>query len=259
MSLLTRRALIVGGSAAAAALTSACDPASTPAVATLRRGLQFGEFLSLKAHRLLLYGQPLVREYTEADVSAEFPVNGTGQPAGAAYFRHVISNFASFRLTVDGLVKKPLSLTLDEVKAMPPRAQITMHSCDEGWSAIGKWTGVQVASLLQAAELMPESRYVVFHCMDRMVMRQPDQGGFYYESIDLFDALHPQTILAYGMNGKALPVSHGAPLRLRVERQIGYKNAKYVHRVEAVDRLTPIAGGRGGFWEDRGYQWYAGL
>jgi DMSO/TMAO reductase YedYZ molybdopterin-dependent catalytic subunit len=258
MSRITRRALIAGGSAAAAALTSACDPVPAPHAQALRRVLGFGEFLSLPAQRLLLAGQPLVREYAEADISAEFPVNGTERPAGASYFRQVMSNFADFRLTVDGLVKKPLSLTLDEVKAMPSRTQITLHSCDEGWSAIGKWTGVPLGALLRAAEPMPDARYIVFHCMDRMV-RGPENTSFYYESIDLFDALHPQTILAYGMNGKALPVIHGAPLRLRVERQIGYKSAKYVHRVEAAARLNHIAGGRGGFWEDRGYQWYAGL
>ena len=103
----------------------------------------------------------------------------------------------------------------------------------------------------------PKARYIVFHCLDEMV-RTPDRSGFYYESLDLFDALHPQTILAYGMNGRALPVEHGAPLRLRVERQIGYKHAKYVTRIEVVDRLTGIGRGKGGFWEDRGYQWYAG-
>jgi DMSO/TMAO reductase YedYZ molybdopterin-dependent catalytic subunit len=256
MSLITRRALIAGGSVATATLTSACDP--VPDMQSLRGILDVGEFLSLHAQRLLLAGQPLAREYTEAEISEEFPVNGTERPGGTAYFRHVMSNFANFRLTVDGLVKKPLSLTLDEIKAMPSRTQITLHSCDEGWSAIGKWTGVPLSTLLQTAELMPEARYIVFHCMDEMV-RTTDNSGFYYESIDMFDALHPQTILAYGMNDKGLPVAHGAPLRLRVERQIGYKSAKYVNRVEAVDRLNHIAGGRGGFWEDRGYQWYAGL
>ncbi len=256
MSLITRRTLMAGGSVAAAALTAACDP--IPDMQSLRGILDFGEFLSLHAQRLLLAGQPLAREYTEAEISEEFPVNGTERPGGTAYFRHVMSNFANFRLTLDGLVKRPLSLTLDEIKAMPSRTQITLHSCDEGWSAIGKWTGVPLSALLQAAELMPEARYLVFRCMDEMV-RTPDSSGLYYESIDLFDALHPQTILAYGMNGKALPVAHGAPLRLRVERQIGYKSAKYVNRIEAVDRLNHIAGGRGGFWEDRGYQWYAGL
>jgi DMSO/TMAO reductase YedYZ molybdopterin-dependent catalytic subunit len=258
MSLITRRALIAGGAAAAASLTAGCDQVAAPDAQTLNRILDFGEFLSLQAQRLLLAGQPLAREYAEADISAEFPVNGTERPGGAAYFRLVTSNFTSFRLTVDGLVKKPLSLTLDEIKAMPSRTQITLHACDQGWSAIGRWTGVPLSNLLQAAELTPDARYIVFHCMDQLV-RRADSSGFYYESIDLFDALHPQTILAYGMNGKALPVQHGAPLRLRVERQIGYKNAKYVQRIEAVDRLNQINGGRGGFWPDRGYQWYAGL
>ena len=258
MSLITRRSLIAGGSAAAATLLSGCDPASVLNVESLRPLLDFGQFMSLHAQRLLLKGQPLVREFTEADVSPEFPPNGTERPNGMAYFRHMMSNFADFRLTVDGMVNKTLSLTLDEIKAMPSRTQITMHNCDEGWSAIGQWTGVPLADLLQAAGLMPDARYIVFHCMDEMV-RTPDHSGFYYESIDLFDALHPQTILAYGMNGKALPVAHGAPLRLRVERQIGYKHAKYVNRIEAVDRLSQIGGGKGGFWEDRGYQWYAGL
>ena len=255
MSLITRRALIAGGSAAAAALTAACDQVAAPDAQTLRRVLDFGEFLSRRAQRLLLAGQPLAREYAEADISAEFPVNGTERPGGA-YFRLVTSNFASFRLTIDGMVKKPLSLTLDEIKAMPSRIQITLHSCDQGWSAIGKWTGVPLSLLLQAAELTPDARYIVFHCMDQL---ERGPNGFYYESIDLFDALHPQTILAYGMNGKALPVQHGAPLRLRVERQLGYKQAKYVQRIEITDRFSHIAGGRGGYWEDRGYEWYAGI
>jgi len=258
MNLITRRSLIAGGSAAAATLASGCDQISDVNVESLRPILDFGQFLSLHAQRLLLAGQPLVREYEEADMSPDFPPNGTERPNGMAYFRHMISNFADFRLIIDGMVKMPLSLTLDEIKAMPLRTQITMHNCDEGWSAIGQWTGVPLAHLLKTAQLMPEARYIVFHCMDEMV-RTPDNSGFYYESIDLFDAMHPQTILAYGMNGKALPVAHGAPLRLRVERQVGYKHAKYVTRIEATDRLTHIAGGRGGFWEDRGYQWYAGL
>ena len=255
-SLISRRSLIASGSAAAATLVSGCDPIPNPQ--TLRQMFDFGQFLSMRVQRLLLAGQPLVREFTQADISPEFPANGTERPNGMAYFQHMMSNFAGFRLTVDGMVGKPLSLTLDDIKALPSRTQITMHNCDEGWSAIGRWTGVPLAHLLQAAELKPEARYIVFHCMDQMV-RAPDNTGFYYESIDLFDAMHPQTILAYGMNGKALPVAHGAPLRLRVERHVGYKHAKYVNRIEAVDRLSHIAGGKGGFWEDRGYQWYAGL
>src|SRR6266481_5255954 len=245
MSLITRRALIAGGSAAVATLASACDPVSVSDVEWLRPILDFGQLMSMQAQRLLLAGQPLVREFTEADISPEFPPNGTERPNGMAYFRHMISNFADFRLTVDGMVKKPLSLTLDEVKAMPSRTQITMHNCDEGWSAIGQWTGVPLGHLLQTAELMPNARFIVFHCLDELE-RAPNRGGFYYESLDLFDALHPQTILAYGMNGEPLPVRHGAPLRLRVERQVGYKHAKYLTRIEAVERLDRIGKGKGG-------------
>ena len=146
----------------------------------------------------------------------------------------MISQFARWRLTVDGLVENALSLSLDELKAMPARTQITQHNCDEGWTAIGQWTGVPLAHVLREARLKREARSIVFHCLDEMV-RTPDRSGFYYESIDLFDAFHPQTILAYEMNGSTLPVRHGAPLRLRVERQVGYKHAKFVTRIEAVE------------------------
>jgi DMSO/TMAO reductase YedYZ molybdopterin-dependent catalytic subunit len=253
--LVTRRSLVEAGSAVAASLVAGCDRISdSPSLQWL---LDFGEFMSLKAQRLLLSAQPLVREYGEADITPDFPPNGTERPNGFEYFQMLLGNFANFHLTVDGMVRQPLSLTLEEIKAMPSRTQITQHNCDEGWTAIGQWTGVPLAHLLRTAGLMPQARYIVFHCLDELV-RTPDRSGFYYESIDLFDALHPQTILAYGMNGKALPVAHGAPLRLRVERQIGYKHAKYVSRVEAIDRLSSIGKGKGGFWEDRGYQWYAG-
>jgi DMSO/TMAO reductase YedYZ molybdopterin-dependent catalytic subunit len=254
-SLVTRRGLIGAGSAAAATLLAGCGRISD--APSLRWFLDFGEFMSLHAQRLLLAAQPLVREYREADISPEFPPNGTERPNGFAYFEMLMSNFSGWRLTIDGMVRKPLSLSLADIKALPSRTQITMHNCDEGWSAIGQWTGVPLAHVLASAELLPQARYVVFHCLDEMV-RTPDRSGFYYESLDLFDALHPQTILAYAMNGRALPVEHGAPLRLRVERQIGYKHAKYVTRIEAVDRLGGIGRGKGGFWEDRGYQWYAG-
>jgi DMSO/TMAO reductase YedYZ molybdopterin-dependent catalytic subunit len=253
--LISRRGLIGAGSAAAASLLAGCDRISD--APSLRWFLDFGEFMSLRVQRLLLAAQPLVREYGEADISPEFPPNGTERPNGFEYFQMLMSNFSNWRLTVDGLVRKPLSLSLADIKALPSRAQITMHNCDEGWSAVGQWTGVPLAHVLATAELLPQARYIVFRCLDEMV-RTPDRSGFYYESLDMFDALHPQTILAYAMNGRALPIEHGAPLRLRVERQIGYKHAKYVTRIEAVDRLGGIGRGKGGFWEDRGYQWYAG-
>ncbi|HEY4405759.1 MAG TPA: molybdopterin-dependent oxidoreductase [Xanthobacteraceae bacterium] len=254
---ITRRGLLRAGSAAGASLLlTGCDGTITQP--SLRGALDFGQWVSLRVQRLLLAGQPLAREFTVADISPDFPLNGTSMPNSLPYFQMMVTQFASFRLTVDGLVRRPLSLSLAEIKALPARTQITLHCCDEGWSAIGQWTGVALSQLLAAAELKPEVRYIVFHCLDELE-RTPDRSGLYYESLDLFDAFHPQTILAYAMNGQPLPVGHGAPLRLRVERQIGYKNAKYVTRIEAVDRLDHIGRGKGGFWEDRGYQWYAGL
>jgi DMSO/TMAO reductase YedYZ molybdopterin-dependent catalytic subunit len=238
--LISRRSLLRAGSVAGASLLlSGCDGVLDSSA--IRGALDFGQLMSQHAQRLL-----------------DFPPNGTSMPGGMAYFQMMVSGFRSWRLTVDGLVRRPLSLSLDEIKALPARTQITLHSCDEGWSAIGQWTGVPVSHLLQACEPMPNVRYIVFHCLDELE-RTRDRSGIYYESLDLFDAFHPQTILAYGMNGGSLPVAHGAPLRLRVERQIGYKNAKYVTRIEAVERLDHIGRGKGGFWEDRGYQWYAGL
>jgi DMSO/TMAO reductase YedYZ molybdopterin-dependent catalytic subunit len=136
------------------------------------------------------------------------------------------------------------------------RTQITRHDCVEGWSAIGKWKGVPLTAVLEAVRPTAAVRYVVFHCADPM---ESDGSSPYYESIDMDDAYHPQTILAYELNDKALPIANGAPIRLRVERQLGYKHAKYVMRIELVDSFEKIAGGKGGYWEDQGYEWYAGI
>ena len=141
---------------------------------------------------------------------------------------------------------------------MPARTQITRHDCVEGWSCIGKWSGVQLAAVLDKVKLKPEARYVVFTCADELE-RTADGTGRYYESVDLEDAYHPQTILAYDMNGQTLTVPHGAPLRVRVERQLGYKMAKYLMRIDAVSELKSLGRGQGGFWPDRGYDWYAGV
>ena len=255
MSHISRRGLLTTAAATAgSALLGGCDGIYDGV--SMQPLLDFGQFLSLKTHRLLLAAQPLVREYTLKDISPDFPPNGTAMPEGFTYFEMMVSQFANWRLKIDGLVNKPLSLSLSltEIKALPARTQVTQHNCDEGWSAIGQWTGVPLAHVLSMAELAPDARYIVFHCLDEM-----SRGAFYYESIDLFDALHPQTILAYGMNDSDLPTRHGAPLRLRVERHVGYKHAKYINRIEAVARLDRIGRGKGGYWEDRGYQWYGGL
>jgi DMSO/TMAO reductase YedYZ molybdopterin-dependent catalytic subunit len=141
------------------------------------------------------------------------------------------------------------------LRALPSRTQITRHDCVEGWSCIGKWTGTPLAALLQRVGVRPEARFVMFHCADTM----EDSADRYYESIGFGDAFDPQTILAYDMNGAPLQVAYGAPLRLRVERQLGYKMAKYVMAIELVESFSHIGRGHGGFWEDRGYEWYAGI
>jgi DMSO/TMAO reductase YedYZ molybdopterin-dependent catalytic subunit len=200
----------------------------------------------------------LAREFEIKDLSPNFKVNGTDRPDSHEYQRLVDSKFVDWQLFVDGGVRTPLKLSLADLKKLPSRTQITRHDCVEGWSAIGQWTGVPLARVLDVAGLAPNARYVVFHCADQYEQAS-DGNGRYYESIDLMDAYHPQTILAYGMNGKDLSVGHGAPLRLRVERQLGYKQAKYVMRVEVVDSFARIGRGHGGFWPDRGYEWYAGV
>jgi len=158
---------------------------------------------------------------------------------------------------------RALSLSVAQIRKLPARTQITRHDCVEGWSAIGQWTGVPLGLLLKAAGISPRARYAVFHCADNLT-GEPAKGGEqspgqYYESIAVVDAFHPQTIIAYALNGRPLDIPHGAPLRLRVERQLGYKMAKYVNRIEITDSFAHIAGGRGGYWEDRGYDWYAGI
>ena len=255
MNDLSRRTALIGAAGAGGLLLTGCDQLSRSR--SFIRVMETAERLNLRSQRLILGPQtPLAREYTAADLSPVFKANGSFNPTGDDYKRLLDTNFAGWRLKLDGLVAHPLSLSLAELRALPARSQITRHDCVEGWSAIGGWTGVQLSLLLKSAVLLPQARYLVFHCAYNL---GGGPGGLYYESIDLVDAVHPQTILAYDMNGKPLPVHHGAPLRLRLERQLGYKMAKYVMRIEAVASYAGLGGGRGGFWEDRGYAWYAGI
>ena len=198
----------------------------------------------------------LAQEFSEADRSPSFRSNGTAMPQTPRTSALLANAFADYRLEVGGLVGRPASLSLDELKAMPSSHPDTRHDCVEGWSAIAKWKGTKLSALLGAVQPKPEARFVVFHCADPM---EQDGTGFYYESIAIGDAFHPQTILAYEMNDAALPIKNGAPLRLRIERQLGYKHAKYVMRIELVQSFAHIAGGKGGYWEDYGYQWFAGI
>lgn len=249
-----RRRFLRQSLGAVAALTlSGCDALSEkPWVKSV---LGAGEWLTQKVQRVLLPRQRLAPEYTEADISPYFKPNGTFDPPDDHYHQLAKNQFVDWRLVVDGLVQRPAQWSLRELRDMPSRTQITRHDCVEGWSCIAKWKGVPLGVLLERAGLRPQARYIVFYCADWL--DQP--GATYYESIDLIDAFHPQTILAYDMNDRALPIAHGAPIRLRVERQLGYKMAKYVMRIEAVESFARLAGGKGGFWEDRGYEWYAGI
>ncbi|MFD1612961.1 molybdopterin-dependent oxidoreductase [Sphingomonas tabacisoli] len=249
--ILTRRKLI-GGIAAAGGLLSGCDKLDQSP------GFKKILFKAEDAHRFLQRSlsnrAALAHEYRPDQMSPVFRTNGTNNPGTPEYQAHADSRFANWRLQVDGLVRRPLALSLAQIRSMPTRTQITRHDCVEGWSSIGKWHGVPLKLVLDQAGLRSDARYVVFHCADLF------GGQPYYESVDLIDAFHPQTILAWGMNNQLLSVGHGAPIRLRVERQLGYKQAKYVMRVEAVDDLRHVRGGKGGFWEDAvDYEWYAGI
>jgi DMSO/TMAO reductase YedYZ molybdopterin-dependent catalytic subunit len=299
-----RNLLWVGVGGAGALLLSGCDQDAT----TFNNGsvLNFGEAVNQRVQRLILPRGALAPEYSEAELSPVFKANGTENPPDRAYQALAKAGFADWRLTVDGLVQEPLHLSLKELRAMPSRSQITRHDCVEGWSCIGKWTGVPLGDILQRAGIKPQARFVVFHCADSMgesgldesaddaeapsktdaksvagqagnpdaqdgpsksdgAAGQPDDNSAdspipkYYESLDLIDAFHPQTLVAYDMNNAPLTIPHGAPARLRVERQLGYKSAKYLMRIEAVESFEKIGEGRGGYWEDQGYDWYAGI
>lgn len=249
MTLISRRSALVGASGL---LLSGCEKITT--APSVRKVLTFGEKAMLSGQRLVTDRNALAPEFTRADLSPRFRMNGNRMPASAEYQAHMANGFADWKLQIGGKVARPLSLSLAQLKAAPQRTQITRHDCVEGWSAIVEWTGVPLAMLLRQAQISQSAQYVIFHCADDF------SGTPYYESIDMIDALHPQTILAHTMNRQPLPVGHGAPIRLRVERALGYKQAKYVMKIEAVETLAGIHRGGGGYWEDHsGYQWFAGI
>jgi DMSO/TMAO reductase YedYZ molybdopterin-dependent catalytic subunit len=257
---LHRRGVLKALTAVGGLALSGCDPVASELL--FRSVLDSANSLTYRVQRLLIGAHRLAREYSEADISPAFRSNGSTDPQDEEYLHLVGNQFDDWRLKVHGLVEHELSFSLEELRGLPARTQITRHDCVEGWSCIAKWTGPPLAELLSRAGVKSEARFVVFHCADTL-----DDGSEsvnpesirYYESIDLIDAEHPQTILAYDMNGEPLTVRHGAPLRLRLERQLGYKMAKYIMRIELVRSVTDLHGGRGGYWEDRGYEWYAGI
>ena len=222
--------------------------------------LKSAQHLSHSAQRLVAGRKALAQEFSQADVAAHFKANGTLVPSDADYQTLQKGGFKDWKLRITGLVEKPAAFTLAELRAMPSRTQITRHDCVEGWSSIGKWKGVQLSHLLEQVKPLPNAKFVVFRCADSMEGPSLDgRDSKYYESVDLDDAWHVQTVLAYELNDLALPVNNGAPLRARIERQLGYKHAKYLMRIELVESFDKIRGGNGGYWEDNGYEWYAGI
>ena len=239
---------------ASTAVLAGCDQLSHSEWFT--KALTAGEGLSKNAHRLLSTRKSMAQEFSEADMSPSFRSNGTASPNNPEYHALAKDGFSEWALEIGGLVELPAKLTLAQLQGLPSRTQITRHDCVEGWSAIAKWTGTPLHAVLAQVKPKPEAKYVVFYCADPM---KENGTNFYYESIDMDDAYHAQTLLAYQLNEATLPIKNGAPVRLRVERQLGYKQAKYIMRIELVENFDHIAGGNGGYWEDKGYEWYAGI
>jgi DMSO/TMAO reductase YedYZ molybdopterin-dependent catalytic subunit len=251
MSGISRRRLLRGGLAAAG-----LSGLGVAAALAQRYGLippdhggiyGAGETLTYAAQRLLTARHPLAREFTRAEISKVFPVNGP-PPETESYARLRAEGFRGWRLTVEGLVARPLSISLAELKTFPQTAQITHQACEEGWSFIAEWSGVRLSHVLTLAGIRPMAKFVVFFPFDES-----------WDSLDMADAWHPQTLLAYGMNARDLPVPHGAPVRLRVARQLGYKSVKYLSRIVVTDSLHEIENGLGSRSPDYGYSWYAGI
>ena len=233
-----RQALITGLAGIGGLLLRGCSRPTPPNYGNL---LRMGENFTYIAQRALLPGQSLAKEYRFSDVSS-MPATGTTNPSrnNEDYDKLLRNAFADWQLNIEGSVSQPGSLTLNDLKKFPARTQITKHHCEEGWTAIAQWTGVPLASILQHAGIKSSARFVNFHTYDGWI-----------DSIDLYDAFHPQTILAYGMNGRELPVPHGAPIRLRVEKQIGYKSIKYIHKIQVTDEFLDQG--------DSGWAWYYGI
>jgi len=242
---ITRRtAIITGLSSLGSLLLPGCTKPLPPTYGNI---LRMGDMLTYSAHRALLPGQSLVKEYRSSDISS-FPATGCTNPSAPLftykvsdeYGRLLSKGFSDWKLSVEGSVKQPGTYSLSDLQNFPVRKQITRHTCEEGWTAIAEWTGVPLSSVLNSAGILPSARFVNLYSFDGWI-----------DSIDLMDAFHPQTILAYGMNGRNLPIPHGAPVRLRVETQIGYKSMKYLQRIVVTDEFLDLG--------DSGWAWYTGI
>jgi DMSO/TMAO reductase YedYZ molybdopterin-dependent catalytic subunit len=252
MSPISRRKLITTGLAAAAGaagLTAAARLAQRYGLIPPDHGGIYGpgETLTYAAQRLLT-SHSLAREFPRSMISKSPFANET-PPANDLFKRQQASGFSDWRLTVDGMVDRPASFSLSDLKGFPVRSQITEVACEEGWSYIAEWIGTPMVEVLNAVGLSPQARYVAYFSIDKD----------WWESIDMADALHPQTFLTWGMNDGDLPVSFGGPLRVRVPRQLGYKSVKYVTRLTVTDTMKPFGKGLGSAEPEAGYAWYAGI
>ena len=231
---------------------AACSPIGT----ALNNNQKFHDALESaeRQNHAVIGTRGLAREYRDGDVDRSFRVNGLPTPSDSHYRDLVARGFEPYRLVIDGAVDRRAAFSLAQLQSMPQTTQITRHDCVEGWSAIGKWSGIRLRDLLAAVRPRSGARYVVFHCMDK-----DDQNTPYYESLDLHQASHPQALLALRLNDAPLDPDHGAPVRLRIPTQLGYKSAKWIQRIELVGSFATIYSGAGGYWEDQGYEWYAGI
>jgi DMSO/TMAO reductase YedYZ molybdopterin-dependent catalytic subunit len=250
---LSRRKMFTGLASAGGLLVAGCSSKDLPP--TYGNVLRMGDLVTYRSFRMLLPAQSPVREYTHREISST-PAVGTANPGdskepafnaerGPLYDRLRAADFSDWRLRVEGRVARPSSFSLADLKRMPSRTQITKHTCEEGWSAIAEWTGVPLRVVLEAAGIQPTARFVNYYAYDDSA-----------EGIDMLDALHPQTILAYGMNGRDLPLAHGAPLRMRVETQLGYKSVKFLERIVVADEFDDL--GKIGSLQN-GWAWYVGI
>ena len=249
---VSRRKLIAGGvatAAGAAGLVYAERLASRYGLIPPDSGgiWGVGETLTYATQRILMAHHSLAREFSRSEISKAIPVSGN-PPETEAFERLEDGGFADWRLSVYGMVARPASFSLDEIRRFPARTQITHQACEEGWSFIAEWTGVPVSTILNYVGVSPQAKYAVFF---------PFDDG--WDSLDLPDAFHPQTLLAYGLNGRDLPTPHGAPLRLRVARQLGYKSVKYLSHILVTDTLKNIGEGLGSSSPEGGYSWFAGI
>jgi len=238
--------------ASAAAMLAGCD--SWKNSLNENDGVKRVLHVATRLNHAVIGTHGMAKLYSEADIDRDYPTNGDPTPADPVYQGLVNDGFRSYRLPVTGLVDHPQTFDLRQLRALATLSQITRHDCVEGWSVVGKWRGVPLAHFLALVRPQPEARYVVFYSFDH-----DDGGQQFYGSIDLHQAAHPQTQLALDLNGKPIDPDHGGPVRLRLPTQLAYKSTKWVQRIELVSNFRKIFGGHGGYWEDQGYEWYAGI